>query len=370
MIFLVLLAQVQTPAIVVQGERLSQALQQCEAGQCTVRRDAQVSIASAEKLFRDGEYLKAKLLLARAIARNRRHEATSPKLVSSLYEAYATVSLHDGDESAFRRGTRQQVRILREHLPADDPAVVAKATALSDMWLKLRDYRQAKLSYEAAEQQAERAGQAEMAALAAIRIAWLTATSGHRAAARTMLDAIARRPVASTGDLPDVIAVMRFRFDASSLSEEELLRRARSIGGAYRKTPLLVVNPAYDFTDSADVNTAASRFQLVTPIPILSSDISSVQWVDVGFWIRPDGRTDEVEILRGMRSESWARSIVRQVEGRIYSSVSPTPDGKGATGMYRVERVTLRQRYQVPVGSLIPRRVSVGGVETLDLTAA
>ncbi len=45
-------------------------------------RDAQVSIASAETLFRDGEYLKAKLLLTRAIDRNRRHEATSPKLVS------------------------------------------------------------------------------------------------------------------------------------------------------------------------------------------------------------------------------------------------------------------------------------------------
>lgn len=370
MIFLLLLAQVQAPAIVVQGERLSQALQQCEAGQCTVRRDAQVSIASAEKLFRDGEYLKAKMLLARAIARNRRHQATSPKLVSSLYEAYATVSLHEGDESGFRRGTRQQVQILRDHLPADDPAVIAKTTALSDMWLKLRDYRQAKLSYEAAEQQAERAGQAEMAAFAAIRVAWLTATMGHRTAARTMLDAIAKRPVANTGDLPDVIQVMRFRIDASSLSEEEMVQRARSIGRAYRNMPLLVVNPAYDFTDITTLNKAARRFQLVTPIPVLSSDISSVQWVDVGFWIRPDGRTDEVEILRGMRSESWAQSIVRQVEGRVYSSFLPAPGEKAAAGIYRVERVTLRQRYQIPIGSLTPRRVPVGGVETLDLTAA
>lgn len=370
MILLLLLAQVQAPAIVVQGERLSQALRQCEAGQCTVRRDAQVSIASAETLFRDGEYLKAKLLLTRAIDRNRRHEATSPKLVSSLYEAYATVSLHEGDESGFRRGTRQQVRILRDHLPADDPAVIAKIMALSDMWFKLRDYRQAKLSYQAAEQQAERAGQAEMAAVAAIRVAWLTATMGHRTAARAMLDEIAARPAARTGDLPDVIQIMRFRLDASSLSDEEMLRRSKSIGAGYRKTPLLVVNPAYDFTDLATVNNAASRFQLVTPIPVLSSDVSSVQWVDVGFWIRPDGRTDEVEILRGMRAESWARSIVRQVEGRVYSSFASAPGEKGASGMYRVERVTLRQRYQVPVGSLIERRVPVGGVETLDLTAA
>lgn len=370
MIALLLLAQVQTPAIVVQGERLSQALRQCEARQCTVRRDAQVSIASAETLFRKGDYLKAKLLLAAAIDRNRRHEATSPKLVSSLYEAYATVSLHEGDEDGFRRGTRQQVRILRDHLPADDPAVVAKLTALSDMWLKLRDYRQAKLSYEAAEQKAARAGQAEMAALAAIRVAWLTAIAGGRSASRAMLDEIAARPVAQTGDLPDVIKVMRFRIDASDLTDAEMLRRARSIGGAYRETPLLVVNPSYDFIDSAALNQAASRFEMVTPIPVRSSDVSSVQWVDVGFWIRPDGRTDEVEILRGTRSESWARSIVRQVEGRVYTRFLPVDEAKRTAGQYRVERVTLRQRYVVPVGSLTPRRVPIGGVETLDLTAA
>ncbi len=370
MILLLMLAQIQEPAIVVQGERLPQALQQCEAGQCTVSRDAQVSIASAEKLFRDGEYLKAKLLLARAIDRNRRHEATSPKLVSALYEAYATVSLHEGDERGFRYGTRQQVRILRDHLPADDPAVTAKITALSEMWLQLRDYRQAKLSYQAAEQQAERAGQAEMAAAAAIRVAWLTAAMGRRTAARAMLDKIAARPAVKTGNLSDVIQVMRFRIDASSLSDEEMLRRAQAIGAGYRKTPLLLVNPAYDLMDAAAMNQAVQRFEPVAPLRSLSNDVGGVQWVDVGFWIRPDGRTDEVEILRGMRAESWARSIVRQVEGRVYSSFAQAPGEKGASGMYRVERVTLRQRYQVPMGSLIARRVPVGGVETLDLTAA
>jgi hypothetical protein len=143
-LFFALSLQAATPDIVISGRQLSEAYAACVEQGCPPLRDAQASIAFAEQQFRDGAYLKARHTLMRAISRNKRHAATDPKPVSALYEAYATVSLHDGDLDAFKSAVGEQVRTLRDNLPANDPAVVAAAFATGDMWLAMRKGRSAR----------------------------------------------------------------------------------------------------------------------------------------------------------------------------------------------------------------------------------
>lgn len=134
--------------IVVTGKRLDDANAECIARRCLPLRDAQVSIAWAERALRNGDYLAAKRGLAAAIARNRGFAAVAPKPVAALYEAYGTVTLQEGDLAAYKRAVGAQARTLREHLPPSDPAVIGAGLALGDMWLKAGSTPDAQAAYE------------------------------------------------------------------------------------------------------------------------------------------------------------------------------------------------------------------------------
>jgi hypothetical protein len=59
--------------------------------------------------------------------------------------------VHLGD---IRKPVGKQLRTLRDNLPPDDPAVVAAAFAIGDMWLGLRSGQSAEISYRTVERQA------------------------------------------------------------------------------------------------------------------------------------------------------------------------------------------------------------------------
>jgi hypothetical protein len=72
-----------------------------------------------------------------------------------------------------------------------------------------------------------------------------------------------------------------------------------------------------------------------TPLPEPRQDIVGWRWVDVGYWILPDGRVDEVKVLRGSERRGWAEPLLSHIESRRYA---PT---RGTIGHYKVERYTM-----------------------------
>jgi hypothetical protein len=364
-LFLILSLQTATPDIVVSGRRLSEAYAECVEQGCSPLRDAQASIAFAEQQFRDGAYLKARRTLMAAISRIKRHAATDPKPVSALYEAYATVSLHDGDLDAFKTAVGKQVRTLRDNLPIDDPAVVAAAFATGDMWLEMRNGRAAELSYKAVERQALADGNAALALQATLRRVGLANARGDTAGAARLMAAAEARPIAADPTLRAVLQVFRLRLAAGRKDDTQIDQLVRAIGHDELKRPALIWAPPYEPTDIAAAQEGAAKFDLIDPIPARSTDVDPIQWVDIGFWIRPDGKTNEPEILRGSRSTGWAGYLLKQISERRYTGFSASSTDRG---VYRVERFTLRGTYQVPVGSLIRRRGGAARLEVLDLT--
>lgn len=334
MLALLLLLQAASPEIVVTGQRLVEEQAKCVRGECTPLRDAQATIALAEQDFRDGDYVKAKALLAAAISRNKDKGAEAPRAVAAIYEALATVSLHEGDQDDYRRAVAGQVKTLRDNLPADDVAVQAAATALGDMWIKLGRYRDAEASFHGIEEQALAQGQAYPAMMAGMKRVWLAAARGKTREATSMLDALELRPIAQEPGFRTALRVVRLRLAVRAGDDATITRLAGKIGAEQGGPPVLIWQPAYPGNAAIEANDVARSFGDVDAMPLRSAELASIQWVDIGFWVRPDGRTEEVEILRGSRSPAWAPAIVKQVSGRRYAASAQAGEGTrpAATG--------------------------------------
>ena len=380
---LALLLAVQAPAppqrdVIVTGERLKRLHDQCAAGRCTPLRDAQASIAWAEAQFREGRYVDAKRTLRNAAARNGRHAATDPKPVAAIYEAYATVSWQEGDQQAYRKATAARVRTLRGNLPANDPYVRTAALALGEMWLRVDQPLEAQRAFERAERDAVAHGHGDVAVRARLSRARVRHLLMDQAGARALLRSAEALPGADEPRSRGAIRAMRLRFaltgTGSGADPAERDRLAAELAGAGFTRPVLVWAPPYPRTplDLADTARSLQRSLATSPGDLFVdtgpevSDLDGIRWADIGFWIRPDGRTAEAEVLRGSRGSGWAAPYLRQVAGRRYTATAGV--AADAPGAYRIERFTLRSNYVVPKGSFIRRRAGAGKLEILDLT--
>lgn len=358
--------QAASPEVVVSGHRLDDAYAECLAGRCTPLRDAQVSISKAEQLVRDGDYVNAKRLLAKATRRNRSHAATDPKPVAALYEAYATVSWQEGDRSTFRSAVSEQVRTIRAHLPPDDPAVADSGIVLGDMWTKLGEWQTADGILAATERNARAQGQEFVAVSAAVRRAWLAAIQRQPGQARQIVAGIDQSPLARDPGIKAVLSVVRLRVAIDEKDDDQIDRLATAIAGQDQTgAPRLLWSPKLKPTAAQAASLASRRGGERDRNQPTSSEVGGIRWADIGFWVRPDGRTDHVEVLRGTRDSGWAQRITTMIAGRRYAALAGTA---AQQGVYRIERYTIRGEYMRPIGSLITRRSGVPSVEMLDLT--
>lgn len=349
------------PGIVVTN-KLDPAYAECVAGGCTPLRDAQVSIAWAEQRFRAGAYLQAKRGLQAAISRNRDKAATDPKPVAALYEATATVAIHEGDRALYRESVGDRVRTLRENLPPNDPAVHAANLAVGDMWVKLSDTLAADGAYRQAQREAEARGDTATAISAAIRRAWLATNANDKSRADAILDEVAASEGAQEASVQRALGVARLRLAARRGDEAAVARMVGEISGAQGSEPALYQSAAYPESASAAAADIQRRLgALVEPVRVESSELKGIKWADIGFWIRPDGRTEDVEVLRGSRALGWTDGMIKQIGTRRYAGV---PSDAAGQGVYRIERYTLRATYRTPIGSLIARRA---GPERLEM---
>ncbi len=349
--------------IVVTATRLREALEQCQQGGCSVRRDAQVSIAAAEQLFRAGDYGKARSILFASIARNRDHAAEEPRPVAALYEAYATVSIHFGDPAAYRRGVSRQVRTLRDHLPQDDPSVLAADFVAADQWIQARKFHQADQTLDAAARRSEAIGKTRWSAIATLHRAALAASLGSERRAEEFLKA-ARAKGADDAVVSRLARIVELRIAADKGDDARIDSLVRTVGNDPRNKRSLVWAPPYPLDPAAAANTP-DAFQQQSSARVEQSSQLSVAWVDVGFWIAPDGRTRQVEVLRGSRSQKWVSAMLTQVAARRYAA---SADGVELPGDYRIERFSWRAPLGYVTGSNARQRVSAPELQVLDLT--
>jgi hypothetical protein len=89
------------------------------------------------------------------------------------------------------------------------------------------------------------------------------------------------------------------------------------------------------------------------------------RWVDVGFWVKPDGHVGEIDILRSKGPTYWTKPLLTAIGGRRYAPLA----GGNPDGIYRVERYSFTSLWEDRTGSHLRQRGANARIEVLDLTA-
>jgi len=235
------------------------------------------------------------------------------------------------------------------------------------MLKRMRGPEEAIRAYDGIAAEARQAGRRDIAAVADLRsavLAYATITSDG------MLKRV--RDIAASTDPEERLAASLAKIFLSQVARRQgreaeadaLLREAARNGTA---APLLIYSPPYELTvreieQAKDAN-GAMLAAFGNPAIRYGGNFEDM-WVDIGFWVQPDGSVTDAGIVRKHGSPDWAEPLLRSVRGRRYAALS------GGVGAYRLERYTYTSGYESRLGSHIPQRSSKARVEYLDLTAA
>ncbi|MFN3388056.1 MAG: hypothetical protein ACK40O_03935 [Allosphingosinicella sp.] len=345
--------------IIVTGTTLEEserALRECLARKCPPKEDIDATLAHAENLFVAGDYKEARRVARRSIGRNGRHAKALPIDVSDLYRAHSRISAHLGEKEDYVRSTYATRRTLERGLPADDPRVLGADFEVAGMYAATHELDRARQVYRDIEEEANELGRPDLAGLARVRAAWLSEIGGNRPYARHKLREIAEDPdpAARVARLTARVLLARLdRQEGKRDSSDTLVEELRGVGGS---RPVLLHAPRIDL-GSRPMNEGGSVTRR------MAMDNFDDRWIDVGFWITPEGRVTDLEVLRESGPTHWAKPVLRSIEGRTYA---PLDDPQGS---YRVERYTYTSLWTTLTGTRMRVRSPDARIEYLDLTA-
>ncbi len=354
---LLLLAQIAPPPaaapdeIVVVGHRAEDALAACLARGCPPAEEVEASLQASVEQFAGGRYGVARKTLRAAIRRNRDHAAELPGPVSSLYATLATVAEHEGDRELWTASARNNLLILRRHLGNANLATMTEQLTFGDTMLGIGQSHAADDTYHTVQRLALAANQPAMAAGAALRRAVVASTRGDYRTARRLADEAVALAGPSDRRMADLRAMLDARIAVAKGDDGAIDALAARLRQSADEQPrLLFSKPVFDINFVASAN------------PWHDSEI---RFADVGYWIRPDGRTAGVEVLRDAGLGQWRSGIVKQVAERRYVPLSVAP---GHPGLYRIDRFTVRATIGTPTGSRVRRRTGTLTTHIVDLT--
>lgn len=355
----------QRDEIVVVGAKLSDLtadLERCETGGCSVREDVIATVRYAEAQFRSGNYHDARTALGKSVSRTKKHADSDPFAFAELQTARATVAWHFGDQREALRATVATKRILDKHAPQSSNALMARMRLISAQTQNFRPVqtqdRLASLADDARD-----ANLPLIAMRAELGQAAILHRRGRIDEASALLDAVMASEAPGSQGLRLAAQILEMRLavrDRDPQAVEALIARLteeqKGLG------PVLVWSPEFPTPGSGSSPVNSPR-----GIDASGARITGLRWADIGFAVGPDGRVEDVEVLRGSYGPGWTAPLIKMIGQRRYT---PSADPDDLTGRYRVERYTLTADFQVPAGSLIRRRAGRARFEQMDLTAA
>jgi hypothetical protein len=366
-----------TREIVVTGRSLkdtAEALAACLARKCPPDEDVAATLAHAENQFIAGEYDGARTTLLRSVSRNRKHGQAYPVPVSDLHRANSRVALHTGEGKSFQLAVLDMRDTLKKGVGEDDPRTLVAQIEVGDSRAKLGHPEEAHRIYKDVEQRAIALNQPRVAMFSRLRAAMLKYTIADAAnqgpekhEGRAALKDIIDNPLPGAtefGLAARVILARADRKDGNTETTADIVREFAAKGGATR--PILLFSEPIeriDLTSNAgDGQAPGNTLQRLTSLD------ASDQWADVGFWVNPDGRVSDVEVLRGKGNKQWLKPVFTHLNGRVYAPLKK--DGNdGSPGFYMIERYTLTARFtNDTTGSRIRRREATPRIERLDIT--
>ena len=358
-----------TEPIVVTGIRIQDyrdRLAACLARQCPPNEDIDASLALAEALFLNGDYENGRIVVQNSLHRNRNQARGYPEPVSDLYRAHSRLSRHLGFDRDALRSTHGILGALREGIPQEDYRHFTARFELADMEMAMGRINAARRELDRLASLARAAGREDVAIRAELRKLWFNHLADPRGPARARLIELSRltdpaRRYESIG--ARILLARIYRANHEDARADALLAE---IGRGTSAARRLLFSPRYQLLQR-DVSQGISDEDLGDAIAF-GNTLNRVtenyedKWIDVGFWVLPDGRVDGLEVLRAGASDGWADPLLESIRGRRYST--------GEEPTYRLERYTFTAALETTTGSRIPRHGPAARVEYLDLTVS
>lgn len=365
--------------VIVYGESLADSarrLNECIDRGCAPDQDIAATLRHAENQFVAGDYLNARRTLIASRSRNKRFSKTFPIDVANLLRANSRVAAHLGEGEAQFMGALDTVSALRAGLPDDHPRVLGARVELGDTYARFGRVNEAEKQYRAVAHQANDLGLPRVEGHALLRIAAMytflaeSDPATYRYSAKRSLDSLANNTDSDLAPFAGAARVLKARlaFRSGDSSVVDALIASYQAQPA-NLTPTLLYAPKIDLAASPrtpNLNIDNGFSSALGRLPVRNVDD---QWVDVGFWVAPDGRVTDAGVLRESKkysnSNPWVKPILASIEGRRYAPIALDPSDPG---VFRVERYTYTSRYTDITGSRIRQRGIEPRIEFLDLS--
>jgi len=361
--------------IVVTGRRLPDyraALEACLARNCPPNEDIDATMALAEALFVEGDYHGARRAILRSIGRNHDEVRNYPEPVSDLYRANARVARNLGLDRAARFSTVEILETLQTGIPVEDHRHFTARFEIAQELVAFGLYRQANGMLRDLANRARAIGRDDVVAMAELRQMWisqLVAPRGSPPSRQLLALANSPDPRRSMGAKMLLIRIYSENGDRSD-AERLMAELGRTTGRRQ-----LLFSPPYEMLQRDDVEGNARtanqlyRGQLGAGQPIVMANTEARlvgnfddKWIEVGFWIRPDGRVEGLETVRRRNETTWARPLLQSIRGRRYAASDQST--------YRLERYTYTAGYnEFSSGTRTVTRSPRARVEYFDLSA-
>ncbi|MCC2975323.1 hypothetical protein LK533_01380 [Sphingomonas sp. PL-96] len=339
-------------------EQTAERLAECIARRCPPAEDVAASLAHVENQFVAGAYRDAQRTVAEAIRRNRGFANTNPVDVAVLYRADARINAHLGDGDGMKQAMRGMLASLRAGLPEEDPQTLYGRIEMADGLSELGNIRGAEREYKAIAEDAVAAGQPTIRNFALLRTASLKVSLAQlserfRPEARAALDALKTSSASDASGFRLATQVLETRLAMSGGDPDAIDALIARVKAEPTRTPRLLYGKP--------VELGAGKWR---DPPLQNYED---QWIDVAFWIGPDGRTRDAALLRQSEhyNGGWTKRVLASLASRRYAPLALPP---GDPGLLRVERYTITSRLATRLGSRIAKPTGLPRVEVLDLT--
>lgn len=357
---LLVLSQTAMPSqtLVVTGENPEVELATCIERNCPAEQVIELSLRVSVEDFADGRYRDARATLQRSIRRNEDQVSRLPRQVSSLYATLATVAEHEGDTRLWLESSRNNVTILRQYLGDLHPETLAQKLTFADNLLKQHQFKSANSHYRSVQLNAIQRDELQLATAALFRRAWLSFMQ-NRDDEATQLASEAVALVDNDRAATEMAAILAMRIDVRNGDESAIEALAGKLSQSANQKPQLLFQPSLpDLNPSGYSMEERSLWrQKMRHSTILSNDVS--------YWVMPDGTVRDAQLLRENVMGAWGSAIVEQVSGRRYVPYDAPP---GFSGIFRLDRFTLRATEDVPIGSRVPQRMGRLTLHVVDMT--
>jgi hypothetical protein len=351
--------------IVVTGRRLAdteRALKACLARKCPPKEDITATLAHAEAQFLEGAYPEARQTLGASRGRNARYAKELPVEVANLTRAYARLTSLDGRGDLSRTIGLDTLDALKAGLPANDPRVLMERLEAGDQYAKLGRIEAAVEVYDTVERQARTAALPIVEGHAMLRAAVLYGAAAgiehaYRSESRKRIARIEKTTDPALAPFRNAAVLLKAQLAAYDGDKTAIDKAVANVRATPAARPVLIHAPAID-----DEEVLADR-----PLAQKSGGSDKAQWVDVSFWITPNGSVRDIQQLRESDNLSgdWPVRAQRALAKRRYAPLALDP---ASPGVLRVERYSRINEAEAFTGSRIAGRNSEHRIEILDLT--